>query len=331
MRFAVVGAGATGGLLGASLARAGEQVTLIARGEHLRAMRARGLRVVGAAGSFTVHPDCTDDLEAVRMADVALLTVKAHSLPLLAPQLGQVLRPGTWVVSAQNGIPWWFFHGWGGELEGVVLETVDPGGGIAASLAAAQVAGSVVYPAARIPEPGVVEHHQGRRISLGAPGGGQPEGLREVAAALVRAGFRTPLVARLRPEIWLKLLGNATLNPISALTGATLGEITGDPGAAELVRGMMEEAELVGRRLGLEIPVSIDRRIRGAAAVGDHKTSMLQDVEAGRPLEIGATLGALVELADRLGLGATRLRALLACARLLDTTGRRRQEAASGS
>ncbi|MGH7639757.1 MAG: ketopantoate reductase family protein [Candidatus Dormibacteria bacterium] len=324
MRFAVVGAGATGGLVGAHLTRAGEKVTLIARGAHLRAMQARGLRVVGLGQDFQVEPPCTDDLAAVGEAETVLLTVKAHSLPTLMPQLAPLLKDGTLVVAAQNGIPWWFFQGWGGALQGTVLEAVDPGGGIAHSLQRAHVAGAVVYPAARVREPGVIEHQEGWRISLGDPAGGKPDDLRLLSAALTAAGFRAPVVLGLRAELWLKLLGTASLNPISALTGATLQEITADHDASWLARSMMEEVQLIGTRLGIQLPVGVERRLRGAAAVGEHKTSMLQDVEARRPMEVEAALGALVELADRLRLGVPNLRVVLACTRVLDRRLRQR-------
>ncbi len=323
MRFAVVGAGATGGLLGAHLARAGEEVTLIARGPHLRAIRERGLQVVGLGSDFTVQAAATDDLAAVAGAEVVLLTVKAHALPAVVPELAPHLGPGMTMVGAQNGIPWWFFQGWGGELQGTVLEAVDPQGGIARHLRQARVAGAVVYPAARVLEPGVVEHYEGWRVALGDPAGTDREALQPLAAALTRAGFRAPVVRGLRAELWLKLLGNATLNPISALTGCTLEEITQDPDGAQLARSMMNEVELVGRRLGVELPVGVERRLEGAGSVGAHKTSMLQDVESGRPLEVEATLGALVELASRLQLQVPHLLGMLGALRLLDRRLRR--------
>ncbi|HVB13977.1 MAG TPA: 2-dehydropantoate 2-reductase [Candidatus Dormibacteraeota bacterium] len=318
MKFVVLGAGATGGLLGAHLARAGEDVTLIARGPHLAAMQSQGLRVTGLSGDFTVHPECTDQLDPLGSADVAFVTLKAHSLPPLAARLGAALGPWTSVVSAQNGIPWWFFDGFPGPWEGTRLNAVDPGGVIAQSIEASRVVGCIVYPAARISGPGVVEHLEGNRISLGEPDGHRSARVEEISAALTRAGFKAPVQPRLRPELWLKLLGNASFNPISALTGATLVEITSDARAVALVRTVMEEVQLIGRRLGIETPVGIDRRIQGAARVGGHKTSMLQDVESGRPLELGATVGALVELAGLLELPAPHLEALYACVNLLD-------------
>jgi 2-dehydropantoate 2-reductase len=318
LKFVVLGAGATGGLLGAHLARVGEEVTLIARGPHLAAMRANGLRVTGLNGDFTVHPECTDELSPLSSADVVFVTVKAHGLSPLAARLGAALGPQTSLFSAQNGIPWWFFDGFGGPLEGTRLESVDPGGVISQNIEASRVVGCIVYPAARLREGGVVEHLEGNRISLGEPDGLPSARTEEVSAVLTRAGFKAPVQPRIRPELWLKLLGNASFNPISALTGATLEEITSDGAAVALVRAVMEEVELIGRRIGIETPIGIDRRIQGAARVGGHKTSMLQDVEAGRPLELGATVGALVELAGLLELAVPHLEALFACANLLD-------------
>lgn len=330
MKFAVLGAGATGGLLGAHLARAGEDVTLIARGPHLAAMRAQGLRVVSPDGDFTVHPECTDQLAVVGSSDVVFVTLKAHSLPPLAERLGAALGPMTSVFTAQNGIPWWFFEGFGGRLEGTRLESVDPGGIIAKSINQSRVVGCIVYPSARLSEPGVVEHLEGWRITLGEPDGHPSARANAVSAVLRGAGFKAPVQARIRPEIWLKLLGNASLNPISALTGATLQEITSDRAAVGLVRSLMEETALIGRGIGIEIPVGIDRRIEGAAKVGGHKTSMLQDVEARRPLELGATVGALVELAHLLEIPVPGLEAVFACANLLDQRLQRPEAGAPG-
>ncbi|HUY10482.1 MAG TPA: 2-dehydropantoate 2-reductase [Candidatus Dormibacteraeota bacterium] len=318
MKFVVLGAGATGGLLGAHLARAGEEITLIARGPHLEAMRRNGLRVTGVTGDFTVHPECTDDLTPLGSADVVFIAVKAHSLPPLAERVGAALGRDTNVFSAQNGIPWWFFEHFGGPWEGTRLEAVDPGGVISQNISSTRVVGCIVYPAARIAESGLIEHLEGNRISLGELDGRPSARTEEVSAALTRAGFKAPVQPRIRPELWLKLLGNASFNPISALTGATLEEITSDEAGLALVRAVMAEVELIGRELGIEIPVGIEKRIQGAAKVGGHKTSMLQDVEAGRPLELGATVGALVELAGRIDLQVPHLRALYACANLLD-------------
>lgn len=322
MRFAILGAGATGGYLGARLIRAGEPVTLVARGPHLAAMREPGLRIVDAEGEFVVQPRCTDELDGVRDADVVFLTLKAHALPPIADRLADVL--GNMVlVSAQNGIPWWYFQRHGGEFEGMHLETVDPGGALAAAIDPSRVIGCVVYPATSLVSPGVVRHVEGDRFSLGELDGQPSQRCDEIAAGLTRAGLKAPVNPRIREEIWLKLLGNAVFNPISALTRAMLGEIAESPVTAGVVRAAMEEVDAVARRLGITIPVPIERRIRGAARVGAHKTSMLQDLEAGRPMEVEALVGAVVELGDRLGIPVPHLRTLYACTKLLDETNRK--------
>ncbi len=311
MRVAVVGAGAIGGLLGAHLARAGEDVTLIARGPHLAAMRARGVTVRGAEGEFTAHPVCTDDMGAVARSDVVFITLKAHSIPAVAPRIGSALGPGACVVGAVNGIPWWYFpdrH----------LETVDPGGVIASSIAYDRVVGCVVYPAATIVEPGVILHEEGNRFSLGEPDGSRSERVQSISTMLGAAGFKAPVQPRLRAEIWLKLVGNATLNPVSAVTRATIGGILGTDRGRALVRSLMEEVDAVARSLGVELPVGIDKRLAGAAAVGDHKTSMLQDLEARKPLELDALLGAVIEIAEWNGVDVTRLRVLYEVARMAE-------------
>lgn len=327
MRYAVLGAGGIGGLIGARLTRAGEQVTLVARGAHLQAMRERGLRVIEEDGEFTVHPECTDRLDAVRGADAVFVTLKAHSLPALAEELGARLGAKTSLVAAQNGLPWWYFQGLSGGFEGLHLESVDPGGVLARSIDPAAIVACVVYPATRILEPGVIEHVEGNRLSLGEPGGGRSERCLQLSAALTAAGFKAPVQPEIRTEIWVKLLGNAVFNPISALTGATLAQIVDDDDARALARAAMAEAAAVATRLGVRLPLSVDRRIRGAGEVGEHKTSMLQDLEAGRPLEVDALVGSVLELADRLDVAAPHLATLYGLTRLLD---RRRREARAG-
>jgi len=298
LRFAILGAGATGGYLGACLARAGFDVTLIARGRNLEALRERGVRVIEPDGSeFTAFPACTDDVAAAGAADTAFVTVKAHGLPAIAPALGASLRPATALVFAQNGIPWWLALGDAGRR----LESVDPGGVIAASIPAGHVIGCVAYPATSLEEPGVVRHVEGNRFSLAELDGTRTERVQAISAALARAGLRAPVQSRLRAEIWLKLIGNATLNPVSALTRATLAEMVGDAATHDLLRVLMLEVEAVGRGLGIEPDIGVDRRLEGAGRVGDHRTSMLQDVEAGRPLEVEALVGSVVELAGQVG------------------------------
>ncbi len=249
--------------------------------------------------------------------DVVFLAVKAHGLTQLAPQLHSVLGPETTVVSTQNGVPWWFFQGLTGAGEGIRLERVDPGGVVAAAIEPRRVVGSIVYFSTEILEPGVILHTEGNRISLGEPDGTRSERCRQIAAALVASGLRCPVTTHLRNEIWVKILGNVAFNPISALTRATLAQMARDPEVAALVRNIMTETEAVAAKLGFELPVSIDQRIAGAEKVGEHKTSMLQDLEAGRPLELEAVVGAVVELGERLGVPMPHTRAVYACTKLL--------------
>jgi 2-dehydropantoate 2-reductase len=318
VRIVIVGAGAIGGYVGARLAQAGADVVLFARGPHLRAMTERGLRVISPDGDFEVAPQVAGDLTAIGPADVVILGVKAHALTGLAPQLGPLLGPDTVIVSTQNGIPWWYFQGIGGELEGLRLERVDPGGVIASAIDPKRVVGSLAYFSADIPEPGVIHHTEGNRISFGEPDGTRSDRCRAIAAALIAAGFRCPITTRFRHEIWVKLMGNVAFNPISALTGATLEEMARHPEVSRLVRDLMTETEAVAARLDIEVPISIDQRMAGAEKVGAHKTSMLQDLEAGRPMEIDAVVGAVVELGERLGVPMPATRAVYSCVRLLD-------------
>jgi 2-dehydropantoate 2-reductase len=318
VKIAVLGAGAIGGFLGARLARAGVDVVLIARGPHLRTMQASGLRVIEAEGEWTVHVEATDDFAAMRDADAVFVTLKAHSLPPVAERLAANLGEETAVVSAQNGIPWWYFQRHGGELDGIHLETVDPGGVIARAIDPQRVIGCVVYPATSLVSPGVVRHTEGERFSLGELDGVESPRIDELSTALGLAGLKAPVQPKIRSELWLKLLGNAVFNPLSALTRASLGDIAQSPLVAQVVRAAMQEVDAVSRRLGIQISVSIDQRIKGAARVGDHKTSMLQDLESGRPMEIDALTGSVVELGDRLGVPVPHLRTLYSSVKLLE-------------
>jgi 2-dehydropantoate 2-reductase len=318
VRIVIAGAGAIGGYIGARLARAGADVVLFARGPHLQAMQTRGLRIVSPDGDFEVTPQATGDLASIGTADVVFLGVKAHGLTALAPQLRPLLGAETVVISTQNGIPWWYFEGVGGEFDGLRLERVDPGGVIAASIEHRRVIGSLAYFATDLPEPGVIHHTEGNRISFGEPDGTKSERMKRIAEALIAAGFRCPTTTRFRHEIWVKLLGNVAFNPISALTGGTLEELVRHPETAGVVREIMTETEAVAGRLGIELPISIDQRMAGAEKVGAHKTSMLQDLEAGRPMELEAVVGAAIELGGRLGVAMPATRAVYACARLLD-------------
>jgi 2-dehydropantoate 2-reductase len=328
VKIVIAGAGAIGGYIGARLARAGADVVLFARGPHLRAMEARGLRVLSPDGDFEVAPRVTGELSTIGRADVVFLGVKAHGLTALAPQLAPLFTPETTVVSTQNGIPWWYFDGLGGELDGVRLERVDPGGVIARAIEPRRVVGSLAYFATDVVEPGVIRHTEGNKISFGEPDGSKSDRLRAIVEPLIAAGFRCPINARFRHEIWVKLLGNVAFNPISALTRGTLEELVADGDTARVVRDVMAETEAVATRLGIELPISIDQRMAGAAKVGAHKTSMLQDLEAGRPLEIEAVVGAVVELGDRLGVPMPATRTVYACAKMLDVHARAGRDAA---
>jgi len=298
LKFAVVGAGAIGGYLGARLSVAGEQVTFIARNRNLEAINANGFRLLMEDGS-TLH---AKDVRAVRdMADagpqdVVLLTVKAHQVVDLLPGLRQLFGPQTTLVSGVNGVPWWYFHRLAGPYEGRQLESVDPGGRIAAAIEPERVIGSVVYPAAELVAPGVVRVIEGNRFTIGEPDGSRSERVEALSQALMRAGFKAPVAKDIRSEIWVKLWGNLSFNPISALTHATLDVVATDPGTRTLARNMMLEAQRIGARLGVHFRVDVDRRINGAAKVGAHRTSMLQDLDKGRPLEIDALLTAVQEM-----------------------------------
>jgi len=282
VRILVAGAGAIGGYIGARLARSGADVTLFARGAHLQAMRERGLRVHTAQGDFEVRPRLTGDLNDVGQTDVIILGVKAHGLTELAPRLRPLFTSDTVVVSTQNGIPWWYFQLHGGELDGWTLESVDPGGVIASAIEPGRVVGSLAYFATEMTGPGVIQHVEGNRISFGEPAGGRSDRCRAIAEALIGAGFRCPISTRIRSEIWVKLLGNVAFNPISALTAATLAAMARHPQVSRVARDVMAEAGNVAARLGIELPISIDQRMAGAESVGEHKTSMLQDLEIGR-------------------------------------------------
>jgi len=322
VRIVIAGAGAIGGYIGAQLTRAGADVVLFARGAHLRAMQERGLRVHTDEGDFEVRPQVTGDLASIGTADVIILGVKAHALTALAPQLRPLFAPDTTVVSTQNGIPWWYFQNHGGPFDGLRLERVDPGGIIAASIEPHRVVGSIAYFATTIAEPGVIHHTEGNRLSLGEPNGGRSERTRAIADALIAAGFRCPISPRFRQEIWVKLLGNIVFNPISALTRGTLEDMVRHPDVSRLVRQVMTETIAVAAKLGIEMPVSIEQRMAGAEKVGAHKTSMLQDLEAGRPMELDAIVGAVLELAERLEVPMPAAGAVYACAKFLDEHNR---------
>jgi 2-dehydropantoate 2-reductase len=318
VKFVIAGAGAIGAYIGAKMALKGQDVVLFARGPHYRAMKEHGVRVKSADEDLVVHPEVTDDLSTAGIADFVFLGVKAHSLTDLAPKLGPVTGPQTTFVSTQNGIPWWYFQKIDSALAGASLERIDPGGVIASSIHADRVIGSIVYFSTEISAPGVVKHIDGNRISLGEPDCSRSDRIRVLAEALIGAGFKAPITTRIREEIWVKILGNLSFNPISTLTGATLVQMVRDPDVGELVKNMMMEATAVAAKIGIEMPVTIERRMEGAAKIGEHKTSMLQDLEAGRPIEIEAIVGAVLEMGDRLGVAMPHTRAVYACTKLLD-------------
>ncbi|HEY8798422.1 MAG TPA: 2-dehydropantoate 2-reductase [Candidatus Dormibacteraeota bacterium] len=315
MSVAIVGAGAIGGLLGAYLARSGEEVILIARGPHLAAMQSRGVTLRSGGEEFNARPECTDDMRAIGRADVVFLTLKAHSIPAVAETIGSSLAESACIVGAQNGIPWWYF-------EDRHLESVDPGGIIARNIPYRKVVGCIAYPAANVVEPGVIEHLEGNRFTLGEPDGTKSERVLAISSMLAKAGLKAPVQTRIRNEIWLKLLGNATLNPLSALTRASLVDIVTSPATRDLVRTLMEEVDAVAKALGVEMPLTIEKRMAGAAAIGDHRTSMLQDLEAGRPLEADALVGAVVELANGAGVQVPALNVVYGLVKLLDEKAR---------
>ena len=317
MRFAIYGAGAIGAYLGAKLALAGDDVSLIARGPHLRALQERGVRVRSPDGDFEARPFATEDPAEVGEVDYLVLAVKAHGLTAIAPLIAPMLGPDTAVVPAQNGIPWWYFQRHGGPWDGTHLESADPGGVIAAHVDPERIIGCVVYPAATIAEPGVIEHTEGNRFSIGELDGTTSERCRALSSAIAAAGLRAPIRSNIRQEIWVKLLGNIAFNPVSALTKASMVEIAIDPDAGAIVRAMMEETYAVAAALGSDMPVSIEQRMAGAEKVGEHKTSMLQDVEAAKPLEVGGLVGTVLELGRMLDMPMPYTQTVYACTRLL--------------
>jgi 2-dehydropantoate 2-reductase len=320
MKFAIVGAGAIGAFLGAMLARAGEDVTLIARGAHLRAMQEHGVRVRGEVGEFQVPITATDDPTAVGEVDVLIITLKAHSLPSMAAKLRTMIGADTSVVTAQNGFPWWYFHRHGGEWENTHLESVDPSGLITQNINPSNVIGCVVYPSTEIVEPGIVFHLEGTRFAIGEPDGSKSDRCRLIADSFIKAELRCPIRTNIRHDIWVKLMGNVAYNPISALTRATLVEIVQCAETRALAAAIMSEAESVANKLGIDLGVTIEQRLEGAEKVGYHKTSMLQDIEAHKPTELDAIVGAVIELGEKLGLPLPNTKAVYAGVKLLEST-----------
>ena len=322
MKIAVVGAGAIGGYLGAKLAIAGEDVTFIARNKNLAAINAHGFRLVLEDGSEQHAPTAraVQQMAEAGPQDAVLLTVKAHQVRDLLPDLRQLFGPETMVVTMINGVPWWYFHKLAGPYEGRTLQSVDPDGLLAQHIEPERVIGSVVYPAAELVAPGVVKVIEGNRFTLGEPDGSRSPRIEALSQAMIRAGFKSPVAKDIRGEIWIKLWGNLSFNPISALTHATLQDICRFPLSRELAARMMGEAQAVGQKLGVEFKISLDKRIAGAEAVGAHKTSMLQDVENGRALELEALVGSVVELGRITDTPTPTIDAIYAAASLLGKT-----------
>jgi 2-dehydropantoate 2-reductase len=321
MKVCIVGAGAIGGLLAVQLARAGTEVSVVARGAHLQAMRERGLTLIQEEGiEHTVRLVASQSLQELGPHDVVVLGMKAHQVPAVAPELALLMGPETMVVTAQNGLPWWYFQKLDGPHRGRGLESIDPGGVIARHIDVERVVACIAYPAAEIVKPGVIRHIEGTRFSLGELDGSKSPRLRQLSELLQAAGFRAPMSSDIRSEIWLKLWGNCSFNPISALTHATLADIGEFPLARELAANVMREAQAIGSQLGVRFMISLEKRIAGAQGVGQHKTSMLQDVEAGRPLELEALVGSVIELGRITGIPTPYLDTLYALTSLLAKT-----------
>jgi 2-dehydropantoate 2-reductase len=322
MRIAIFGAGAIGGYLGAKLVASGQEVTLIARGPHLAAMQEHGLRLIEGESETIVRPRCLADSREAGPQDYVVLAVKAHSITPALDAIAPLLGPETAVVTAQNGVPWWYFHGVEGPWRDHRVEAVDPGGNIWKTIGPERAIGCIVYPACEVEAPGVIRHIEDSRFSLGEPDGSRSERVAVLAKALIAAGLRAPVRTRIRDEIWTKLAGNAVFNPLSALTRATLDQVCGRPETRAFARTAMLEVEAVAAALGVTLPVSVDARLEGAAAVVGHKTSMLQDLELGRPLELEALVGAVVELGEVAGVATPCLSALYGMVRLLEESVR---------
>ena len=323
MKVCIVGAGAIGGFLGARLSLAGEDVTFIARGANLEAIRAGGMRVL--------YPDREDvardvrafsDFEAAGTFDLVVITLKAHQLAAAAARIESLCDANTVVMPLQNGIPFWYFNGHGGAHAGRAVESVDPGGVIRDAIAQRRIVGGVVFIASQRVGPGVVRYMGNNRFSLGELDGSHSPRITRISEAFVRAGFEAPILDDIRSEIWLKVWGNASFNPISALTHAALSDICTDADGRDLVARMMAETQAVGEKFGVTFRLTIDKRIEGAERVGRHKTSMLQDVEAGQALEIDALVGSVVELGALVGVPTPTVRAIYQAAKLLDRSMR---------
>ena len=320
MKICVVGAGAIGGLIGVKMALAGEEVTLIDVGEHLSAIRSNGLKLIMADGAEHVAKDvrATDSFVDAGKQDLVFLALKSHVIASVAKSMQALYGPDTMVVPLQNGLPWWYFHKHGGEYEGHRIEIVDPTGEIGDNISVDRIIGSVVFPAAYIKQPGVIQHVEGNRFPVGELDGRETDRVKLVAETFNKAGLKSFVLDDIRAEIWLKLLGNMSFNPISALTHATLVDICQHPLTRELAAKMMVEAAEIAGKFGISFRVSIEKRIEGAEKVGKHKTSMLQDVEAGRALELDTLIGAVIELGTLTNTPAPHIEAIYACVKILD-------------
>lgn len=296
MKICIYGAGAIGGYLGVQLARAGADVSLVARGAHLAVMRERGLTLLAGEEKHTVHPRCTDNAADLGVQDYVIVTLKAHSITGVIEKMQPLLGPHTRIVTAVNGIPYWYFHKHGGDYENSTLESIDPGGRQWRELGSERAIGCIVYPAAEIEAPGVIRHVYGNNFPLGEPSGEITGDVQRLADLFVAAGLKAPVLDRIRDEIWLKLWGNVCFNPISALTHATLDVICTDPATRALSRAIMMETQGIAETFGVKFRVDVERRIEGARKVGAHKTSMLQDLERGRPMEIDPLVTVVQEM-----------------------------------
>jgi 2-dehydropantoate 2-reductase len=322
MKIAIIGVGAIGGYVGIRLALAGEDVTFVARGANLEALRDRGIRMVNADGTEEVVPrvKATDNYAEAGPQDIVVLAMKAHQVEAVTGEVHKLFGPRTVVVPMQNGIPYWYFHGYRGELAGTRVNSVDPTGAIYEKIPCERVIGCVVYPAAELIAPGVIKHVEGNRFPVGEPDGTTSERVSQVAQCFIRGKLQAPILSDIRSEIWLKLWGNLTFNPISALSRATLAGICQYPPSRAIAAAMMSEAQSVANQLGVKFRVSLEKRIAGAEKVGHHKTSMLQDVEAARTLEVDALLGSVVELARRTNTPTPHIDTVYALTKLLAKT-----------
>jgi 2-dehydropantoate 2-reductase len=320
MKFLIAGGGAIGSYLAAHLTRTGRDVFVYARGAQLQALKRQDVRIESPEGNFSCRLSAIGNAREAGQVDVVLLAVKAHQLAEISPLLLPVLAAETCIVSLQNGIPWWYFQKHGGELEGTRLEAVDPAGVISSTIETARIIGGIVYLSTSIIEPGVIRHIGGKRLLIGELDDSRSSRCRRIADVFAASGIRCLVTTHLRQEIWVKVLGNIAFNPVSALTGATLAQMVGDGAVSSLLRSIMGEAEAVASKLGIKLPISIDQRMAGAEKVGAHKTSMLQDLEAGKSIELEAIMGEVLALGEKLDVPMPHTRSIYACVKMLEKT-----------